>query len=46
MHVSQIDPGVNPPDDFNPIIEIPTGGQPVKEIMAMIARFSQNGGEQ
>ncbi len=30
MNVNQIRPGVDPPDDFNTIIEIPTDGQPVK----------------
>lgn len=30
MDVSQIEPGVSPPDDFNTVIEIPTDGQPVK----------------
>ncbi len=30
MNVLQIPAGVNPPDDFNTIIEIPTDGQPVK----------------
>ncbi len=30
MNVNHISPGVNPPDDFNAIIEIPLDGQPVK----------------
>ncbi len=30
MNVNDITPGVNPPDDFNAIIEIPLDGTPVK----------------
>ncbi|WP_376697363.1 inorganic diphosphatase [Wenzhouxiangella sp. EGI_FJ10305] len=30
MNVNDIPPGVNPPDDFNTIIEIPLDGPPVK----------------
>ncbi|WP_376694043.1 inorganic diphosphatase [Wenzhouxiangella sp. EGI_FJ10409] len=30
MNVNDISPGVNPPDDFNAIIEIPLDGPPVK----------------
>src|SRR5699024_12613624 len=30
MNVNDIAPGVNPPDDFNAIIEIPLAGPPVK----------------
>lgn len=30
MRVDEISPGVNPPDDFNAVIEIPLDGQPVK----------------
>ena len=30
MRIDKIPTGVNPPDDLNVIIEVPTGGEPVK----------------
>lgn len=30
MDVNQLTPGIDPPDDFNTVIEIPMDGQPVK----------------